>query len=347
MAGSPSPSSDVLTALGLGDATIEPFPKGLINQGWLVETPDDRLLVLQRVNPMFPTAVNIDIDVVTRHLEAQGLKTPRLIPMPDGQLFLEAEGDVWRQLTYIPGNTYDVVANTHQADEAGALLGRFHRAVGGLEHTFANARVRVHDTVRHLANLRATLKRSADHPRFADVQALAEEVFELANDLPDLGDQPDRVVHGDPKISNIVFDEDTNNALCFIDFDTLGHMPIVLELGDAFRSWCNPQTEDALGAEFAVHIFSSGIGGYARETQGFLTADEWRKIPAATLTITVELSARFCADALNESYFGWDDTRFGSASDHNLARTSNQLELAHSIAAQRDRLETEVSAAFE
>ncbi len=347
MAGSPSPSSEVLAALGLGDATTEPFPKGLINRSWLVVTPDERPLVLQRVNPMFPTAINADIDVVTRHLADQGLRTPRLIPTPEGELFLETEDAVWRQLTYIPGNTYDVVENTHQADGAGALLGRFHRAVGGLEHTFANAHLRVHDTVRHLANLRATLNRSGDHPRFAQVHALAEDVFELANGLPDLGDLLDRVVHGDPKISNIVFAEETNDALCFIDFDTLGHMPIPLELGDAFRSWCNPQTEDAPGAEFSVMIFSSAIVGYARETEGLLAEDEWRKIPAATLTITVELAARFCADALNESYFGWDATRFGSASDHNQVRTRNQIELARSISAQLEQLEAEVTAAFE
>ena len=347
MSGTPSPSSDVLAALGLGDATTEPFPKGLINRSWLVVIPGQQPLVLQRVNPMFPTAINTDIAVVTRHLANKGLRTPRLITTPDGELFLEEEDAGWRQLTYIPGNTYDVVDNTHQAGGAGALLGRFHRAVGGLKHTFANADLRVHDTVRHLANLRATLNRSGKHPRFAQVDALAEEVFELANGLPDLGDVPDRVVHGDPKISNIVFAEESNDALCFIDFDTLGHMPILLELGDAFRSWCNPQTEDAPDAEFSVMIFSSAVAGYAREAEGLLAEDEWSKIPAATLTITVELAARFCADALNESYFGWDASRFTSANDHNQARTKNQLELARSISAEREQLEAEVTAAFE
>ena len=32
-----------------------------------------------------------------------------------------------------------------------------------------------------------------------------------------------------------------------------------------------------------------------------------------------QLAARFCADALNESYFGWDQTRFPTASAHNQA----------------------------
>ena len=177
-------------------------------------------------------------------------------------------------------------------------------------------------------------------------QALADEVFELADRLPDLGDQPDRIVHGDPKISNIVFSSNTGEAKSLIDLDTLGRMPIVLELGDAFRSWCNLSGEDEPGAEFSLLIFHSAITGYARETQSLLAESEWRKIPAATFTITVELAARFCADALNERYFGWDPMQFHSPSRHNQARTRSQINLAHSITEQRDHIETEVDAAF-
>ena len=131
-----------------------------------------------------------------------------------------------------------------------------------------------------------------------------------------------------------------------IDLDTLSRMPIVLELGDAFRSWCNPHAEDVDEAEFALPIFHSAIQGYARETAGFLTEAEWRDIPAATLTITVELAARFCADALNENYFAWNRERFPTASAHNQARTRNQLKLANSILAQQEQLDAEVTSAF-
>ena len=46
-----------------------------------------------------------------------------------------------------------------------------------------------------------------------------------------------------------------------------------------------------------------------------------RDTRTATLTITVELAARFCADALRERYFRWDERRYASASAHNQART--------------------------
>ena len=63
-----------------------------------------------------------------------------------------------------------------------------------------------------------------------------------------------------------------------------------------------------------------------------------RPLPAATLTITLELAARFAADALREDYFGWDAARFGSASEHNEVRAAGQLRLAEDILAQEEEL---------
>ncbi|MGI9257906.1 MAG: phosphotransferase, partial [Gammaproteobacteria bacterium] len=185
------------------------------------------------------------------------------------------------------------------------------------------------------------------HQRYDVIDPLATQVLTLASDIAKLSDHPDRIVHGDPKISNIIFDPETDAAICLIDLDTLGRMPIALELGDAFRSWCNPKPEDEQGAEFSLPLFEAAIAGYARETSDFLTETEWRAIASATYTITVELAARFCADALNESYFGWDDARFASASEHNEARTRGQIDLARSIASCHAELDRIVAQAFD
>jgi Ser/Thr protein kinase RdoA (MazF antagonist) len=225
-------------------------------------------------------------------------------------------------------------------------VAEFHRAVSDLDHTFRNRRLGVHDTALHLRTLRAALVEQRGHRHFDVIEPLAERVLEAAAALPPMPATPDRIVHGDPKISNLMFAHDADRALCLIDLDTLSHMPVALELGDALRSWCNPATEDAASAGFVRPFFDAAIRGYAGAAQELLTPVEWGAIPRGALTITVELAARFCTDALRENYFGWNRARYESSSAHNQARTQGQLKLAASIRAELAALEDITAEAF-
>jgi len=339
-------TSGVLAAYGLAGARVEPLGNGLINETWLVESPAAERYVLQRVNDMFPAAVNADIDALTRHLAASGVQTCRLVPAQDSALCVPFDGQIWRLLTYIDGVSHDSLPTVGHARSAGALLARFHRSVDTLTHAFATERPGIHDTSRHLEFLRETLARRADHPEYAKIAALGNEILGAADSLPVLPPTPDRIVHGDPKINNILFARDSDEALCLIDLDTITRMPLPLELGDAMRSWCNPASEDDQYGEFSTALFESAIGGYADVARGWITGAESSAIVAATHSILIELGARFCADALNESYFGWNPARFASRSEHNQVRAAGQLTVARSLVAQRDRLDAAVVAAF-
>jgi Ser/Thr protein kinase RdoA (MazF antagonist) len=259
---------------------------------------------------------------------------------------MERGGRVWRTLGYVDGVTHESAATPARAREAGRLLGAFHVALGDLEHRFENVRLGVHDTAKHLASLAAAVATRTAHPSHPAVAALATEIDALAAGLAPLPGAPDRIVHGDPKISNVVFEPETGRAICLIDLDTLSRMPVALELGDALRSWCNPGAEDGAGAGFSTGLFAAAVEGYAAGAGGLLMPTEWGAIPLATLTISVELAARFCADALNESYFGWDAARYASASDHNQARTHAQLGIARAIRAAMPELEAIVTRHF-
>ena len=127
-------------------------------------------------------------------------------------------------------------------------------------------------------------------------------------------------------------------AVCLIDLDTIGRAPIAAELGDALRSWCNPEAEDSADASFELARCRAALRAYRDAAPGLLARDEWLAVPSAAASIAAELAARFAADALNESYFGWDRTRFASASAHNRARAKAQLALALDIERQRDAL---------
>jgi len=337
---------NVLSAWNLQGASIAPLGSGLINRTWLVAGGDGRRYVLQQVNPIFPGAVNEDIQVVTEHLRAKGMVAPTLLPATDGRLWLDDPGGAFRLMTHVDGVSRDRLEGPEEAREAGQLLARFHQALADLEHEFRNQRLGVHDTERHLKNLRQALADHAAHRDIGAIQPLAAEILQLADALPQLPALPDRVVHGDPKINNLLFDRASGRALCFIDLDTLGRMPLHLELGDAFRSWCNPKGEDNPRAGFALDLFTPAVQGYAEEAKGWITPEETVAIVPGTLTIYVELAARFCADALREDYFGWDAAKFPSRSAHNQARAASQITAARALWDVRGAADEAVRRAF-
>ena len=123
-------------------------------------------------------------------------------------------------------------------------------------------------------------------------------------------------------------------------------MPLYLELGDALRSWCNPEGEDSRDACFSIELFQAAIEGYAAELHSNIRAAEWQAIVTATQTIYIELAARFCADALNESYFGWNPEKFASRCEHNQVRAQGQLSAFHSLLSQSKQAEKIVLEAF-
>jgi Ser/Thr protein kinase RdoA (MazF antagonist) len=334
-----APPAAVLAAWELAPAAAAtPLGTGLINQTWLVQSGGQRF-VLQRVNGIFPGEVNADIAAVTDHLRARGVVAPRLVPAVAGpgagRLWVEHAGGNWRLMSFINGVSLERLSAPPQAVAAGQLLGRFHRALDDFRAPFHSVRAGVHDTPRHLANLAAALEECTTHPQFDRVAPLGREILALAMTLPPLPPLPERVVHGDPKIANLLFEPDGGPALALVDLDTVGRMPLPLELGDAFRSWCNAGGEEVAGGAFSVPLFRGAVRGYARATRGWITADEAAAIVPATLTIYVELAARFCTDALRESYFGWDPRRFASRSEHNQVRARSQVSAARSLLDQR------------
>ncbi|MEL6547218.1 MAG: aminoglycoside phosphotransferase family protein [Myxococcota bacterium] len=326
------PPSAVLEHWPIDDAEIEPITFGHINRTYLVRCSFGRF-VLQRVAPIFGPEIHQDIYTVTRRLLERGVPTPTLVRTEEGQLYVEEDG-VWRLQTFAPGTTYLRVTDSKLAASAATLLARFHGALSDLDYEFKNTRTGIHDTAKHSAALTEALGHHRDHRAYDAVAPLAEDLQRRWGTLGDFSHLPERPVHGDPKISNVLFDE-SKHAHCMVDLDTLGRMPVVLELGDAFRSWCNRGDEDGEAARFDPEIFRAAMNAYAQAAGDTFTAEERSAVVDGTQTIALELAMRFAADALNESYFGWDAQRFESASAHNLQRARNQAALAQSIEEQR------------
>lgn len=326
------PTKEILKHYDLQVTDIQQIKTGLVNSSYLVNTDSAKQYVLQCVNPIFPKQINDNIALLTTHLRRQGMLTPELISTQDGAHIVQHGEEIWRLLNYIDGDVRQKLAQTEMAESAGSLLGKFHTVLFDLQAPIENYRGNVHDLDRHLDFLKQSLERQTKHPKYIEIFALGEEVLSLATQLDRPKSRKIRVIHGDPKISNIIFAKNSYQALCLIDLDTVSQAPLHFDLGDAMRSWCNPNGEDSAEGQFSLTLFEAAISGYASHTGTYIDETEWRDIVPATQSLFIELAARFCADALNESYFAWDKEQFSSHSQHNIVRTRGQLSAAKSLA---------------
>jgi Ser/Thr protein kinase RdoA (MazF antagonist) len=315
-------------AWGWRDDQIAPHAGGLINTTYVVrDDAGEPIAALQKLHPIWAPEVNLDIEAVTAHIAARGMTTPRLLRTRDGRAWVEDGGAVWRALSWVDGNTVHAVPDPGWANSAGELVGTFHRAVADLSYDYQFTRGGVHDTAAHLAKLRA---HAGD--------ALADEILAAAITLPALPDAARRHVHGDLKISNVIFRD--ANAIALVDLDTFAKGTLAFELGDAMRSWCNPHGEDAGAVKFELPIFAAAMAGFFAVAADLVSRDERIAIVTGLETVCLELAARFCVDIFEDRYFGWDSTRFASRRDHNRVRAAGQLALGRAVrAARRDALD--------
>lgn len=105
-----------------------------------------------------------------------------------------------------------------------------------------------------------------------------------------------------------------------------------MELGDAWRSWCNPVGEDGVDARLDLDLFAAAVRGYRSGRD--VAAVEAEALVDATERIALELASRFCRDVVEDRYFGWDPARYPTRAAHNASRAEGQLRVAQSARAQ-------------
>jgi Ser/Thr protein kinase RdoA (MazF antagonist) len=312
-----------------------PLEGGLINGTWAVGEPP--VGVIQCLSPIFSPEVNRDIAVITAHLEKKGVLTPRLIPTDAGALWFEsANGACWRALTWLPGRTHHNVNDASLAFEAGSMVARWHLALEDLNHSFHFSRPGAHDTNAHMQFLQDATTGAPGHRLAGPVAALAEGILSAWHSWEGRLEGPPQLAHGDLKISNLHFSAQ-GRAIALLDLDTMGYLSLDVELGDAWRSWCNPVAEDAAETVFDLDLFEASARGYLANRA--LSSEDREALPGGVERICLELAARFAADAIHESYFGWNPSVAAGRGEHNLLRASGQFCLAQSVRTQRQKME--------
>jgi thiamine kinase-like enzyme len=147
----------------------------------------------------------------------------------------------------------------------------------------------------------------------------------LIVDALESGELPLRVTHNDTKLSNILLDPETGNAVCIIDLDTVMPGSSLYDFGDSIRTGAASAAEDEADLEkvhFLPAMFKAYAEGFIKGTGGALTKKELEMLPDGGYIITFEQAIRFLGDYLNgDTYY---HTEYP---DHNLVRARTQLKL--------------------
>jgi len=309
---------------------------GLINKTWLVHTTKF-VYILQEVSSIFDTTIHDDAWAVCSHISRQGLCAPTIEPARNQDLFFRFHDRIFRALTYIKGQSFHKIINLTMAEQAGSMVGQFHQALINFDYDYRSKRRHAGDFAFHTNNLAQSLKNNSDHEYFLRANPLAVSMINNMTSIVTHLTTTARHIHGDPKISNIIFD--TNyHAQALVDFDTLNKGGWSLEIADALRSWCNPNKEDILEAYVDLQIADSALGGYGEVMKKSWSERERAELIINMQAITLCLAMRYLTDVFYEKYWAYDSARFSRAADHNLLRAQAMYNLYEDFARKKSHL---------
>jgi hypothetical protein len=278
---------------------------------------------------------------VRRKLEASGIseverRVLQVQRAPDGAPFFVEGSRTYRAFGLIDDTeAFDVVSRPDQPRAAGRAFGEF---VALLEDLPGGPLIETlpgfHDTPARLEAWRAAFRKDA-LGRGSELQAERAEIeahAELAESCARAsarGDIALQTVHNDTKLSNLLFDARTREALCVVDLDTVMPGYALYDFGDLVRTTACLVAEDArdVGAvEIRLDYVEELARGYLTAQRRKLTAAELEALAVGPSLICLELGMRFLTDHLSgDTYFAIE--RPGQ----NLDRARTQLRLVREL----------------
>jgi aminoglycoside phosphotransferase (APT) family kinase protein len=255
----------------------------------------------------------------------------------DGRAWHEDdEGRAWRAYVYVDdAETRGRAPTAEQARQQAATFGRFLADLSDLPGPrLCETIPAFHDTPARVAScaeaIDADVENLCGHARseIAFFQAHRGMADVLARGY-EKGTLPERNVHNDAKLDNILFDTGTGEPLCVIDLDTVMPGLSLYDFGDMVRSAVSGHGEDERDISrigVRMDVFEALVRGYLGTAGALLNEAELGYLPFSGALITFETGARFLADFLEgDHYFKTDYP------EHNLDRCRSQFRLVQTI----------------
>ncbi|GBE92203.1 phosphotransferase enzyme family protein [Nostoc cycadae] len=337
--------------------SVATFGSGNINDTFLVtlDATTAQHFVLQRINTQVfrqPQLIMRNMRILSDHVYQRLQNTPlnrrwelpRVLSTKDAQDYcIDANGSFWRAISFIPDSqSFDTMPNIGYATEIGYALGMFHNLISDLSpEKFADTLAGFHITPLYLHDYQEVLANTTPQSspevnyclQFVSDRTTSAHILENAKAQ---GQLPLRLMHGDPKINNVLFDTATQKAVSVIDLDTVKPGLVHYDIGDCLRSGCNPageETEQWDSVYFDTDLCQGILQGYLTVAKAFLTENDYAYMYDGIRLIAFELGLRFFTDYLaGNVYF---KVKYP---EHNLARAIVQFKLTESIEAQASQI---------
>ncbi len=339
---------------------IRRFGAGNVNDTFLVSTGSNREkhFILQRINGHVfcrPQLIMQNLRAFSEHVSERLALSPvpgRRWEMPRVLLardssdhWIDPDGSFWRALSFIEGaESYDSIVSIGHAAEVGVAVGLFHTLVSGLPvERLADTLEGFHITPLYVRRYEEVVEKygapASPHTAWCMESIDRRKGFaSILEDAKASGKLPLRVIHGDPKVNNVMFDTGTGLAVSIVDLDTVKPGLLHYDIGDCLRSCCNPLGEDpGMPGEvtFEPELCRALLRGYFSVAKGFLTGNDFEFIYDSIRLIAWELAVRFFTDYLEgDVYFKVKDR------EQNLRRAIVQFRLVESIESQEKVLRT-------
>ena len=317
---------------------------GHINSTYIITVEGGKRYILQILNTDIfkdPVGVMNNIVAVTDHIRAGLVKagedaergTLRVIGTTDGQNgYTDEDGRFWRAYDFVEGTVCRLTMDSPETfTRVGEAFGDFQRRLADFDASkLIESIPNFHNTKNRYANFLAALERNASgraHLIEEEIKFItdrADKCSLIVDALAD-GSLPLRVTHNDTKLSNILLDETTEEAVCIIDLDTVMPGSALYDLGDSIRSGASSAAEDEPDLDkvhFLPEMFKVYARGFIKGCGGALTEKEISMLPDGGYMLTLEQAIRFLTDYLDgDTYFHVDYP------EHNLVRTRTQIKL--------------------
>jgi hypothetical protein len=276
---------------------VEEFGNGNINNTYLVTLDEKKKkhFILQRINTLVfsqPELVILNMricaDHINRRLQSEHPGIGRRWEVPEVLLakngldhYVNHDGSFWRAISFIENaKPFSIIKNIHHANEVGYALGIFHVLLNDLspENLFDTLEG-FHITPCYLRRYESIIARYNEmkSPEINYCSRFIRERNALAYVLENAklqGILQIHTIHGDPKVNNIMIDQDTGKAISIVDLDTVRPGLIHYDIGDCLRSGCNTAGEDTRqwkDVHFDPDICKAILQGYISVAKAFLT----------------------------------------------------------------------------